>query len=169
MDCRLPGARPQLSRPGRLCDDDRQYPQCPLLDDPSHQPGHLHPVPDPEHLCHRHRIAGHDLRDVLDRLPGYDHPDLPQDEDRVHLPRPPLPDLYRCRQLDAACGGAGGHVRVQVLGEPRLGLWSCRIGIDDDLGHHDGGHLLYAERSGQDALCRGPYRHRLLLLCRDTA
>ena len=31
--------------------------------------------------CNGHRIAGHDLRHVLDRLPGHDHPHPPEDED----------------------------------------------------------------------------------------
>ena len=91
-----------------------QYPQRPLLDDQSHQPDRLCPLPHPEYRCNGHRIAGNDLRHVLDRLPGYDYPPPPEDEDRIYLARTAVPDLYRCRQLDAARCSTGRHVRVPL-------------------------------------------------------
>ena len=59
------------------------------------------------------------------------HP--PEDEDRIYLNRTAVPDLYRCRQLDAARGSAGRHVRVPYIGEPCIRVWSCRFGFHDDL------------------------------------
>ena len=51
-------------------------------------------------------------------------------------------------QLDAARGSAGRHVRIPLIGEPCISVWSRRFGFDVDLRYHDGDHLPAQAKTG---------------------
>ena len=76
-------------------------------------------------IRHDHRIAGHDQRHVLDRVPGHHHAHHAHVQGGLHVRGASFPDLYRLRELVPAFLRAFHHHGIPGIEQACGRLRSC--------------------------------------------